>query len=62
MNSIALLELISLDKSKIGNFSKEEYTQIKKELVAQKETHPEIEDSDITQLLKYLKHIQRHFK
>ena len=55
MNSIALLELISLDKSKIGNFSKEEYTQIKKELVAQKETHPEIEDSDITQLLKILK-------
>ncbi|WP_445453343.1 hypothetical protein [Flavobacterium sp. 25HG05S-40] len=55
MNSIALLELIALDKSKIGNFSKEEYTQIKKELVAQKETHPEIEDSDITQLLKILK-------
>jgi hypothetical protein len=55
MNIIALLESISLDKSRIGSFSREEYTQIKKELVAQKELNPEIEDSDITQLLKALK-------
>ena len=55
MNIIALLESISLDKSKIGTFSKEDFTQIKKQLVVAKETNPEIEDSDITQLLKALK-------
>lgn len=37
MNIITLLEFVSLDKSKIGSFSREEYTQIKKQLVAQKE-------------------------
>ena len=55
MNIIALLESISFDKSKIGNFSKEDFTQIKKQLVAEKESNPEIKDSYITQLLKALK-------
>lgn len=55
MNIIALLDSISLDKSRIGDFSREEYTQIKKQLVAQKEVNPNIEDSDIAQLLKALK-------
>jgi uncharacterized protein YneR len=55
MNIIALLETISLDKSRIGSFSREEYTQIKKQLEDQKELNPEIEDSDITKLLKALK-------
>jgi hypothetical protein len=55
MNIIALLESISLDKSRIGNFSKEDYTEIKKQLIAQKEVNSEIEDSDVAQLLKALK-------
>lgn len=55
MNIIALLESVSIDKSKIGSFSKEEYTQIKKELVAQQQINPEIQDADIANLLKALK-------
>ncbi|MGV3697660.1 hypothetical protein [Flavobacterium sp.] len=55
MNIIALTEYISFDKSKVGSFSKEEYAQMKKELIAEKERNPEIEDSDIAQLLKALK-------
>ncbi|QBZ97169.1 hypothetical protein [Flavobacterium sangjuense] len=55
MNIIALLELISLDKSKIGKFSRVEFTQIKKQLVAEKETNQEIRDSDTAKLLKALK-------
>jgi hypothetical protein len=55
MNIIALLELISLDKSEINSLTKTDFTQIKKQLVAQKELHPEIEDAAITKLLKALK-------
>lgn len=55
MNIIALLESISLDKSKIGNYSREEFTQIKKQLIAEKGTNQEIQDSDIAKLLKALK-------
>lgn len=55
MNIIALLELISLDKSKIGSFSTQDFTQIKKQLFAEKEHNSEIEDAEITQLLKALK-------
>jgi len=55
MNIIALLESISIDKAKIGNFSTAEYTQIKKQLAASQEINSQIEDFDITQLLKALK-------
>ncbi len=55
MNIIALLESISLDKSEINSLTKTDFTRIKKQLVAQKELHPEIEDADITKLLKALK-------
>lgn len=55
MNIIALLESISLDKSRIGSFSKEDYTQIKNQLVAQMEANPEVSVSDVNQLLKALK-------
>ena len=55
MNIIALLETISLDKSKIGTLSRADFIQLKKQLIAQKEDNPEIEDSDITSLLKALK-------
>lgn len=55
MNIIALLESISLDKSRIGSFSKEDYTQIKNQLVAQMEANPEISVADVNQLLKALK-------
>jgi hypothetical protein len=55
MNIIALLESIPLDKSRIGSFTREEYAQVKKDLVAQQEINPEIQDIDIAQLLKALK-------
>jgi hypothetical protein len=55
MNIIALLESISLDKSEINSLTKTDFTRIKKQLVAQKELNPEIEDADITKLLKALK-------
>lgn len=55
MNIIALLESISLDKSEINLLAKTDFTRIKKQLVAQKELNPEIEDADITKLLKALK-------
>ncbi|MFN7675967.1 hypothetical protein [Flavobacterium sp.] len=55
MNIIALLESVSLDKSKIGTLSRTDFIQLKKQLIAQKEDNPEIEDSDITSLLKALK-------
>lgn len=54
MNIIALFESISLDKSKIGSFSKEDFIQIEKQLVAEKEINSQIEDTDITSLLKAL--------
>lgn len=55
MNIIVLLESISLDKLRIGSFVASDFTEIKKQLIAQKEVHPEIEDSDIAQLMKALK-------
>ena len=55
MNIIALLETISLDKSEINSLTKTDFTRIKKQLVAQKELNPEIEDAAITKLLKALK-------
>lgn len=62
MNIIVLLESISLDKSAIGNFSASDFTQIKKQLAEQKELNPEIEDSDIAQLIKALKSFPDEFK
>jgi hypothetical protein len=55
MNIITLLESISLDKSRIGSFSTQDFAQLKIQLVAQKDIDPEIQDSDIDQLLKALK-------
>ncbi|HNP31890.1 MAG TPA: hypothetical protein PKN96_01210 [Flavobacterium sp.] len=55
MNIIRLLESVSLDKSKIGSFSNQDFTEVKKQLIAEKENNPEIEDSHISQLLEALK-------
>jgi hypothetical protein len=55
MNIIALLELISLDQSKMSSLSRADFIQIKKQLMALKEVHSDIEDSDITKLIKALK-------
>ena len=62
MNIITLLESVSLDKSKIGSFSREEYTQIKKLLVAHRENDFDIQDSDIAQLLKAIKSYAEPFQ
>ena len=55
MNITALFDSISLDKARIGNFLKGDISQIKKQLLAQKEINSEITDSDIAALLKALK-------
>lgn len=55
MNIIALLESISLDKSKIGSFSRQDFIEIKKQLTAEKGNNTAIDDSHISQLLEALK-------
>lgn len=62
MNIIVLLESISLDKSEINSLAKTDFTRIKKQLVAQKELNPEIQDADITKLLKALKTTPESFQ
>jgi hypothetical protein len=55
MNIIALFELISLDKSKITTFTRQDFTVIKKQLLAEKENNSAIEDIHISNLLEALK-------
>ncbi|MGC4040986.1 MAG: hypothetical protein QM710_09455 [Flavobacterium sp.] len=55
MNIIALLEQISLDKSKIGILSREDFAQIKQQLTELRELNPEVGELETEQLLKALK-------
>lgn len=62
MNIIALLELASIDKSRIGSLTKEDYDQITTNLIALKESNSEIDDFHIDLLLKALKSYAEPFK